>query len=253
MTKLYHYTSFFAKETITEKGLRIDYKNDDTLTINETIDEHRPQHLPDFIDRSHCVFLYLKEAPYHDSDYNISVIVDTKYLDKSKLFVFDYELADRIWCDIIDAPYSGEYSGVPLGVSCKDYWASMVPYEEYIKRSEGEKYKREEVLYFGNIPLEAIQLENDRSSLFTKLADHLSKKFHVKVTSKHGLSIYIDNMQIYCNYKKAVNELKLIVFSIQYQIKEELIEEVKKIISFDDIKISDKKNKVWFSNVKLKA
>ena len=60
-------------------------------------------------------------------------------------------------------------------------------------------------------------------------------------------------MQIYCNYKKAVNELKLIVFEYSVSNKRRTYRRSKKIISFDDIKISDKKNKVWFSNVKTQS
>lgn len=253
MTKLYHYTSFFAKEVIEEEGLRVDYKNDDTLTVNETIDEHRPNNLPPFIDRSRCIFFYMKEMPSHDNDYNIAAVVDTKNIDTNKLYVFDFDIADRIWGDIIDAPYSEEYSGICLSQSAKDYWASMIPYEEYIKRSEKEKYKKEELLYFENIPKEFVEIRSDRSPFFTQLVERLQEKFDIKVTSKHGLSIFIGEQQIYCNYRQKTNELKLIVFSIiRYKINEDVIKAVEDFISYDKVEKSDRLHKILFSNVKLK-
>lgn len=152
MSVIYHYTQKDNKESIEQYGLTYNKRRDGhysygTGSINEILQQYRPSNIQEFIDREKCVFFtYCKR---NHQEYEVEFEIDTAKLDQDKLFAFSYEPVHLIWQDVVDAPFSGEYTGIPLEVNANKYWNSMLTFQEFSHLVEDKsKY---ELLYFGEI------------------------------------------------------------------------------------------------------
>ena len=164
--RIVHYTDRVKSEFIKREGLIYSKKSygykHDTGAINQILNKYKPVDLPNFIDRDKCIFFYPEAC---DSLFSmlseVTITVDARDLDKSRLFVASFEIAQRIWIDVVEAPYTGEYSGVPIEISAKEYWDSLTQFsifEEQLNYVD----KAIEILYFNEIPSKYLCIEDNK-------------------------------------------------------------------------------------------
>ncbi len=199
---LYHYTSYSKRESIMKEGLRVPSQQtkksySSSNEINMVLTEYRPDSLPNLIKREDCLFLHPEPTNYITAD-NIIVIVDPADLNLDKLYVCDYNHADRIWGDVVDGPYSGIYSGIPLKETAEAYWKSLIPYVEY----QSEHFSgRAEILYFDSIPAENLIIENDQLRPELKVwMEEFADLYEISVVSANGFNAKIGNHHINIHY-----------------------------------------------------
>lgn len=165
---IYHYTDIDNKESIVKNGLLIESAKNalarkyDTEPINQLLNQYRPNHLPAFVNRDRCIFLSPNQVQTYRLDEwfrenNIEVIVPVDCLNISKLFAFNADDAQKIWCEIIDAPYSGEHIDEPLDIVAKRYWRNGIPFKDYLIKKKTIDYAVE-LLYFDDISPERIAI-----------------------------------------------------------------------------------------------
>lgn len=174
--KIYHYTHYFLKDRILNEGLmpitdeqHIDYG---TKVIWKIINQYKPSGLPPYIDRSYCTFFkFEKNLDYFGFE------VETEKLDPQRLYVFDYQIAQKIYDEAICCATIDECRGEIFESLSKKYWKSMTPF--YLFNIDNETTEDKEVIYFSEIPpnfLEVIFNDEDRKyielySLFQKYYD----------------------------------------------------------------------------------
>ncbi len=163
--RLVHYTDRVKSQFIKREGLTYSKKSYgykyDTGAINRILNKYKPEDLPNFIDRDKCIFFYPETCDRLFSKFSeVKIIVDTRYLDHSRLFVASFQIAQRIWVDVVEAPYTGEHSGIPIEISAKEYWDSLTQFnifEEQLNYMD----KAVEILYFNEIPSKYIDIEDE--------------------------------------------------------------------------------------------
>ena len=231
MAKLYHVTNYYNKESILQQGLRnrIDKTDDCTDKVNRIINEYRPIWLDKLIDRSRCIFFNIEICPRDEGRFGICI--DSEDLDKSKLYVCDYEIADRIWKDIIDAKYTGKHSGIDIKDSVNEYWASMIPFKEYTKT--GVSMNEVEILYFSSVSKELISFINDQNIEFDEVLYRLLhyEDYHFDNCGRNYASIrYKGN-----NIAELIFDAEVSGFVIEFEHEEEenLINLIKSVISHE--------------------
>ncbi|MFD0675971.1 MULTISPECIES: hypothetical protein [unclassified Paenibacillus] len=212
--RLYHYTSYSNRETIMKEGLRVPSQQtkksfSSSDEINSVLAEYRPNDIPSFIKRDDCIFLHPKPADYRiTSADDIIVSVDQVNLNLNGLYVCDYNYADRIWGDVVDGPYSGIYSGIPLKESAEAYWRSLIPYLQY----QSEYFSgRPEVLYFDSIPPEMLLIENDQLRPELKVwMDEFADLYGMEVVSANCFNAKIGEYHTNIHYYPDTQKLHII-------------------------------------------
>lgn len=209
MPSIFHYTNFFLKGRIVDEGLKygarsIQYS---TLPINKILNTYKPDNIPEFIDRNKCIFFYPCPPKEYKSEFGVRV--NTNGLDISKLFAFDFIPAHRIWCDTVDAQYTGEYSGIPLETSAKEYWNSIMPYSTFEKTMKDGKDI--EILYFDYVPPQIIHFINDQDKIVDKLIKDLNGEMEYEFRSggRNAINIFKGNQKI-CSLWYIPKERRLI-------------------------------------------
>lgn len=196
---IYHYTSIHHIEPIVEKGMLFGSEIDDigygygTGPINGVLEEYRPNDLPDFVQRDKCIFFY-PNCMYRDfGETEIRVNIDK--LDKARVYVAESNHAQQIWNDTVDASYSGERSNIPLEVSAKKYWESLVPIGDFIKNPT--QFKRAEVLHFGHIPFSALEVGTTLHPLAQRIFRQMSEFYAVERWGSTYGYIYLNEKQFF--------------------------------------------------------
>ena len=218
--KLYHLAGNRCVNDIFKSGLTYKKKDvgyeHDTGAINNVLKKYRPEYLPEFVDRDKCIFFHVEEQ---DFDGGICFEVDTKVLDLDKLYIADYELAHRIWIDVVDAPYSGEYSGIPLYKTSKDYWKTMIPYKEYIESPEKSKYTQVEALYFGEIKSKYLNVFEKQHEIFKEILELLEHDYNLEIRGNCSAVINNEIGIIEITYSRKCNRI-LVGFSARIKKNE---------------------------------
>jgi hypothetical protein len=178
MVEIVHYSSARIVNSVNKNGLSHTFRFSQysgTDDINYVLMKYRPGHLPDWMDRSKCVF-FDPGISYPRETINTGYRVEHSLLDPDKLFVFDYRPAQNIWQDTVDAAYSGETTGIPLEVSAKQYWDSAQTFADYLKNPKSDNV---EVIYFGDVPPEHIIICSALPLATQSLFSYLTNRYEV--------------------------------------------------------------------------
>lgn len=190
--KLYHYTHHLNFPSIRKKGLSYRFRESDwsaTEAINGVLERYKPHSFPTWKNRDACLFFEMEEYG-RNFDLHSRVVIETKDLDLSRLYIAPKSIANRIWEDTVDASYGGESSGIPLEESTKTYWDHCIPFTEWNPSEEKDEDWEWEVLYFGEIPPSVLVLEELLSLGFSCKLEKQTKveeKFIIEYGYKHRL------------------------------------------------------------------
>lgn len=234
---LYHYT--YNAEEILQEGMRFGSELEDisygygTGPINGVLKTYKPTHLPDFIQRDQCVFFY-PEAKYHTFGKE-EIKVKTENLEQEKLYVADLRHAQQIWNDTIDASFREEEPEVPLDVSAKNYWASLIPLSVY--QENPSIIKEPEVMYFGRISSEVIEFSTTLHPLSQQLFGLWDDAHHIKRTGLFHGDVYLTEKQ-YFSLEVHSNSPQFDVTSASGNISKEVLAMIEKKIPFKEKQIT---------------
>lgn len=194
---LYHYSNVDTIESILEKGMIFGSEIKDsnygygTGPINGVLERHKPTHLPDFIHRDRCIFFY--PTCHYGSRQETEIKVDPASLNQEKLYVADLTYAQQIWEDTVHASHSGQCSTVPLAKSAENYWNSLVPLATYLQNPQS--IASPEVLYFGKIPFNVLEISTTLHPLGQTLVHFIGKSYEVTRSDVLTMKVYVTKTQ----------------------------------------------------------
>ncbi|MFF2532475.1 hypothetical protein ACFVS2_26770 [Brevibacillus sp. NPDC058079] len=151
--KGYHTTHVKNHQDIIQNGLLFEQKSElqpATELLCELLSLEKPSWIPYWLNRMECVFLST-EPQICEID-QVQFEVNLYKLEENRLFVADFELIDDLFQGIIKAIQNKDVSDIPTN-NISAYWDSIRPYVAFLLEENSPDV---ELLYFGNIPPEAI-------------------------------------------------------------------------------------------------
>lgn len=237
-------------DSIIEKGLLFGSELDclgygyGTGPINGVLEKYRPHHLPDFINRDKCLFFY-PTCLYRDFG-NREIKIEVDKLDRKKMYVADLDAAQSIYNNLhedseeVDETFS------------KQYWNTLQPFDEYM--SNPHKFKYAEVLYFGKIPFEKLEITTTLHPLAQILFKNMSAKYRVKRWGSVYGEIYItDKQRFTLDFNPFSSYVSL--SSKSGSIHQEAVEHFENLFSFQNKRIvkDGKSMTIGYEQVKEKS
>lgn len=226
---IYHYTDYFLRDKISKEGLIFNkqkIKADfGTGIINSIIDQYKPMNLPKFINRNKCIFFSFKR----DEDM-FGFQVDSKSLNQSRLFVFNYNTVQKLYDLHVTHRTVGECRGEFERFS-KCYWDSAVPFTKFERKVQGLCDK--EILYFNVVPPHCLKVIRDESEEFINIANKAVNYFDICESDFNEFEILKDGKRkCSCTY---IISKKMMHVDFDYDIDIETSKLLKKIIEDESV------------------
>jgi hypothetical protein len=155
----YHFTSVDNLHSIDKSGLLRRHTSNEAKRINIALEKYLPQNIacPLPQPRSKCLFFYPFAKYWYAVEYEkgqfLKILVDPEIFKKDLLFVADEIMSNRVSYYI--------YNNVGeklIEDKARQYWESIVPYREYIKKPL-IPVDEIELLYFEDVTRQYLDIE----------------------------------------------------------------------------------------------